>query len=208
MEWTSKILEILKLPTKFIIAIFIISFFLLFSPDTLLSKLHLKEFTNKYSFYLGISLLSSFVLIFIEVSIYIWNFFINLWNFFKRKKHKSEQKEKILNRLNSLDPFEQSVLREFFMQGKRTIKLPIDNPTITGLLTDNILTTVGILGKQSLVGVLFNCQLSNHINSDKLYSILKLPTEESTQEEINFLQKNRPPFVRSIQKDEEMFNLY
>ena len=208
MEWTSKIIEMLKLPTKFIITIFIISLLLLFSPDTLLTKLHLKEFTDKYNFYLGISLLSSFVLTFIEVSIYIWSFFIKLWNFSKRKKYKSKQKEKLLNRLTSLDYFEQSVLREFFMQGKKTIKLPIDNPTITGLLSDNILTTVGTLGKKSLVGVLFNCQLSKHINSDKLYSILELPIDEPTPEEINFLQQNRPPFVRSIQKDEERFNFY
>ncbi|MCK5607444.1 superinfection exclusion B family protein [Candidatus Pacearchaeota archaeon] len=199
MEWISKIIEAAKLPTKFILSIFLVAVALLFLPQELLSNLHLKEFIDKYGLYIGITALGSGTLLFMEILIHIWKTAQNKINHRKIKKAAFE-------RVQKLDSAEKAVLREFFLQGQNTIKLPMDHPIVAGLLSSGILRMVGSHGRMSLAGMLFSMQISDFIREHLTYELLELPQSQATQTEIEFLRNNRPSFMSSIQEEESIFN--
>lgn len=85
-EWFTQIIEISKLPVKVCFFSFLITILLLFLPEGLLIKLHLKEFINKYNLYIGITALCSFVLLIMEFIIYLWKSRQNSINQDKKNK--------------------------------------------------------------------------------------------------------------------------
>ena len=71
MEWISKVIEEAKLPTKFIVVIFLVSSALLFLSEETLTSLKLADFARKFGLYIGITALTSGALLAIESISYI-----------------------------------------------------------------------------------------------------------------------------------------
>lgn len=202
VSWIDSILKAIKQPKKIIVAIFIVMSALLFLPETLLKQLHLNEFIEKYGLYIGIIFIFSIALLLIELIIFSWS----KW---KLNKVKDEKKKIILSKLNNLDPIEQAVLREFYINNQNTKKLPLDNPVVAGLLSKGILFQVGRFGEQTLVGMLSSMKISE--KAKKYIDIethLELPNREPTHSEIDFINNSRPDFIIKIEREESRFNLY
>jgi|TARA_R110001599_G_C12254744_1_gene659937 hypothetical protein len=111
VEWIGKIIEAAKLPTKFIVVIFSVSFALLFLSEKTLTSFKLADFVSKFGLYIGITALTTGALLAIETISYIWNRVTD--SVFSRKFKKSS-----LERLKNLDPSEKSVLRILFARTK------------------------------------------------------------------------------------------
>lgn len=199
MEWISKVIEAAKLPTKFIVVIFLVSSALLFLSEDTLSSLKLDDFAKKFGLYIGITSLASGALLTIEFVSYIWNRIANEVS--SRKFKKSS-----LERLDKLDSSEKSVLREFYLQGQNTLKLPMDHPVVAGLINVGVLRLIGQHGRMSTAGMLFSMKISDFVRENLTYELLDLPSGELSHEEIEFLKKNRPSFMNSIHREESLFN--
>lgn len=199
MEWISKIIEAAKLPTKFIVVIFSVSFALLFLSEETLTSLKLADFVKKFGLYIGITALTSGVLLTIESISYVWNRVAD--SISSRKFKKSS-----LERLNKLDPSEKSVLREFYLQGQNSLKLPMDHPVVAGLINVGIIRLIGQHGRMSAAGMLFSMKISDFVRENLTYDLLDLPSGEPSHQEIEFLKGNRPPFMNSILREESLFN--
>jgi len=199
MELLAKIIEAAKLPTKFICGIFLVAMALLCLPKELLETLYLKEFIDKYGLYIAITALGSGSLLLIEILICIWKTA-------KTKIIHHKIKKAAFERLQKLDSSEKSVLREFFIQGQNTIKLPMDHPVVAGLLDSGILSMVGSHGRMSMAGMLFSMQISEYMRKHLTYELVDLPHGQPTQTEIEFLKNSRPSFMSSIQREESIFN--
>jgi len=200
VEWISKLIEAAKLPTRFILCVFLVAAALLFLPQSLLGSFHLKEFIEKYGLYIGITALGSGALLLFDFIIYSWKATKNTIGHRKIKKA-------ALERIQNLDSAEKAVLREFFLQGQNTIKLPMDHPVVAGLLSCGILNFVGSHGRMSLAGMLFSMKISNFIREQLTSELLELPTSQPTQDEIKFLRNNRPSFMSNIHREDSLFNL-
>lgn len=199
MEWISKIIEAVKLLTKFIVVIFSVSFALLFLSEETLTSLKLADFVKKFGLYIGITALTSGVLLTIESISYVWNRVAD--SISSRKFKKSS-----LERLNKLDPSEKSVLREFYLQGQNSLKLPMDHPVVAGLINVGIIRLIGQHGRMSAAGMLFSMKISDFVRENLTYDLLDLPSGEPSHQEIEFLKGNRPPFMNSILREESLFN--
>jgi len=199
VEWISKVIEAAKLPTKFIVVIFLVSFALLYFSDETLTSMKLSAFSKKFGLYIGIAALSSGALLLIEAIGYVWN---------SVNKHVSTGKFKksSIERLKKLDSSEKSVLREFYLQGQNTIKLPMDHPVVAGLINVGILCLIGQHGRMSTAGMLFSMKISDFVRGNLTYDLLDLPNGEPSQNEIEFLKNNRPSFMHSIQREAWLFN--
>lgn len=198
MEWISKLIEAAKLPTRFILCIFLVSAALLCLPQSLIVSLHLKEFIEKYALYVGITVLTSGALLIVELFIYSWKAA-------RKKIGLRKIRKSAIERVQNLDPAEKGVLREFYLQGQNTIKLPMDHPVVAGLLSCGILNLVGRQGRMSMAGMLFSMKISDFVRGQLTYDLLELPTNEPTQREMEFLRDNRPSFMSSIQREESLF---
>ncbi|MGL6500770.1 superinfection exclusion B family protein [Aeromonas dhakensis] len=199
MEWIGKIIEAAKLPTKFIVVIFLVSFALLFLSEEKLTSLKLVDFVKKFGLYIGITTLTSAALLAIESISYIWN---RVTDSISSRKFKKSS----LERLNKLDPSEKSVLREFYLQGQNSLKLPMDHPVVAGLINVGIIRLIGQHGRMSAAGMLFSMKISDFVRENLTYDLLDLPSGEPSHQEIEFLKSNRPPFMNSILREESLFN--
>ncbi|WP_280545990.1 super-infection exclusion protein B [Halomonas sp. 11-S5] len=195
MEFIAKFLDAAKLPTKFIVAIFFASTIPLLLPSELVAALRLSGILDSYGSYMGVtSVLSGSVMV-IEFTIWV-----------SKKIKKAHLRRRLSrlskSRLRSLDHAEKAVLREFYIQGQNTIKLPMDQPVVAGLLSSGILSIVSQHGKCSLAGMLVSMKIPDRLSEEITLEMLDLPTGEPSEEDIEFLKENRPPFTRSIQREE------
>ena len=127
MEWLSKIVDIIKIPIKYFWIIFLISLFLLFFPDSWLDYFKLLELRNSYHLYISLAFIVTLSLLSVESTLFIYR---KLKTRFSLKTYKKN----LLNNLTKLDPQEKSVIREFFLQNQNTLRLPYDEPIVSGLI--------------------------------------------------------------------------
>lgn len=98
------------------------------------------------------------------------------------------------DRINSLCGEEQAVIREFFIQQKNAISLPIDDPTVAGLLHDRVLDVVARNGQLTRAGMMFPCAISPGYKRLITRQHLGLPSGKASEEDVFWLMSNRPKF--------------
>jgi len=199
MEFLSKIIEFLKLPKRYVWVVALVSGLLLFLPEGFLARIHVEKFAHDFGSYIGLTFLVSTLILAVELVLLAWR------SLRGRKTHR-ERKERALAGLGRLDAQERAVLREFWIQGKNTIQLPVDQPTVVGLLDKGILETVGRLGERSTAGLLFPAKLSEAVDAHLTTSLVGLPLGEPTEEEKVAILQSRPDFVGEIEEHNDVFH--
>lgn len=102
-----------------------------------------------------------------------------------------------------LDPEEKGVLREFLLQTRNTVRLPIDQPVVAGLIHKGILKVVSDFGEISPAGTLFPCNMTDAAISQLRKELVDWPGQKPTDEDIRRLQKTRPSFVQDVWNHED-----
>lgn len=198
MEWFKTIGDFLQYSKKIIFTVFVISSAILWLGEENLAFFKLEGFLQEYGKYIGIATLISGAYIIVEILLSFKNFilkYIESYKIKQKQKQKEQEAEtKIFNKLLDLDPHEKAVLREFYIQRKNTIKMPMDDPHIAGLLKNKILQIISQQGEHTLVGLMVNMQITEIIKSYITYDMLDMP-ENPTEEEKRIILQNRPHFA-------------
>lgn len=126
------VLESLKLPLRYIIALGIVSAFLLFSPETILKKLSLYDLVQNYRPWVGIVLVFTSALIIVAMAIEITKWGKRWWS--KRKFYGC-----VIEKLNSLTEDERQILRFYIEKQTKTNYLGMDDGIVQGLISAGIL---------------------------------------------------------------------
>lgn len=191
MDWISKLFDIGKLPTKIVTWIAIFSGALLFAPPRVLASLRLDTFVKDYGFYIGLAFLGSAILLAINIILALWR---SLLRWSSSRKWRSGLRDTVA----TFDAAEKAVLREFFIQGKNTLRLPVDDPAVSALRRKQILQLVGELGEGSLVGVLFPLAIHPEARAVLTAKSLDLPAGQPTDADRNRILDSRPPFMKRL----------
>ncbi|MEE6367191.1 superinfection exclusion B family protein [Escherichia coli] len=130
------ILEILKLPLKYLIAIFLVLASLLFLPNEYIMKLGIEAIVQKYKMLIGLAFLCDALFIITHVLDYLFKF-IRAW-----VKYKSIVREG-KKRLSNLTEDEKVILRKFIENGSRTSYLSIRNGNVIELVNSKIIYRSG-----------------------------------------------------------------
>ncbi len=153
MEWLSKITDLVKLPTKHFALVAIVTGAILLLPEAVLKYFHLEAIPDPYGVIVGLIFLVSTGLVIVNVA----SWFISR---FQTQRRITKRKEHIRTEVNRLDGAEQAILREFFLGGRSTITLPLDNPVVAGLIARGIISQVGQFGQHSHHGMMFSFRVS------------------------------------------------
>lgn len=188
-KYLKAIFDLTKLPTKFFFLLSAVSGFVLFVNQNFLSeKLFLDNLKEKHGWILGIVFI-------LATGLVIVNFVIWIFKTIQRKILLKKWKKKFAERVKSFDRIEKSILREFILNGQKSIEMPIDNPSVSGLLDKNILVMNRQFGNSSIMTGL---KTSLSIN-ESVIEILELKdidlSEEPTEQEIEFAKNNRPEWT-------------
>ncbi len=193
--------DITKLPSKFFLVFSFVSGFFIFADDKLIRKLKLEKF-DEFAQYIGAIFLFSTVLVIINLLIWFFHFILIKIHIIKLKKD-------FCFKLKRLDSYEQAVLREFYITQKNSLKMPIDDPVVAGLLNKNILTYNQQFGGSVISSGGFDFILSITPIAQKCLTFedINLSNEE-TEENINFLKNNRPAWVHRINRWDKLMEMW
>ena len=81
--------DFFKLPTKIMFAIAIASGLILFLPDSIVTKMYMVDFRNKYGFAIGLVFLISFSILIVTVLVSVYKYFSHLYFMKKFRDRKS-----------------------------------------------------------------------------------------------------------------------
>lgn len=188
-KYLKAIFDLTKLPTKFFFLLSAVSGFVLFVDQKFLNeKLFLENAKENYGWILGIVFILSTGLVLV-------NFVIWIFKSIRRKILINKWKKKFAERIKTLDRFEKSILREFILNGQKSVEMPIDNPSVSGLLDNNILVMNRQFGNSSIMN---GMKTSLSIN-ESVMEILELKdidlSDPPTEKEIEFAKNNRPEWT-------------
>ena len=191
MEVLEKFIAILKLPLKFIFTLAVVLGLVLFLPTTMIEKLKIDSFIDSYGKFIGIIFLISVGYLFVNLL---------LWCVKKIRICNANRKFKnnIQNVLQNLPKPDVYLLREFVLQGKDVIEVPIENSEFISLYNKNILhvasNNVRAFVFGSFVSVTINPIVKKYITND----ILDLPNSKPTKQDLENIKNNRPDYLSSL----------
>lgn len=192
----TKLFDITKLPSKFFAWIALLTGAFVFLPVTALDSLHLNRFPAEYKAYAGGAFAASTTLLLLNAAIWLWHYL--------RSRYYSRVSRKMVNEaLSELDLDEIAVLREFYLQGRHVIELPIDHPTVAGLRNKCLITIAGGTGYRDLAGSVFPVQLTSQAKKVMTHELLHLPQGRS-QEDLDKILSERPNYIRQIEKQDRL----
>jgi hypothetical protein len=197
-SWIDKFFNLKEVPAKLILVLFFSSTIILFASESLIEKLQLSAFISSYGKFIGIT--------FVITSGFLVIILFNLIDiFFKRKKYSVRINKLIIESIQTLDSYEKSLLREFFIQGKQTLQLPIDNETVTGLCNKGVLNQVSPYGFVYIHGTYNTYEISKKAKKLITNNDLNLP-QNPTNEQIDWIRNNRPPWAIAKSRFENLIN--
>jgi hypothetical protein len=193
-----KLFDIRRIPSKFIFVIWLSCALILFAPETFLRKLNLNDFLKDFGKYIGIS--------FVLTSAFLFVTFFNFVNkLIVRKRVTKKLKERVLREIQNLDSHEKALLREFSIQGKTTLQLPLDNDTVVGLLNKGILYQASSTGFTYTHGVYFPYSISATAFDNLTLQLLELP-ENPTDDDMHRILNERPSWAKEKSRIEDRRN--
>ena len=163
----------------------------LFLPDKWLQYLHIKDMMTKYGPYIGIAFLVTSAYVILEGG--IW--FSQKYKISRQKYQGIKQAKKALF---LLDPQEISVLREFILQNQQTLRFPILEPVIAGLIKKQILVQVQSIGEQMILGPLYSFMIADKLKKFVTRQFVGIP-DDIQEDTIKWIQEHRPPFMETIE---------
>jgi len=199
MDWLSGVLNAIKLPVKIICVIALFTLMLLIMPTKILTLLSLNLFTTQYKQYISLVFIGSVAYLLVNIISYI----VSILRYNNRTNSKKIRKI-IDTKIESLDPHEKAVLREFFIQAKNTIKLLMDNPIVAGLLENHIIEQVGKMGQNTLFGLLINFKISDYAYTKITPQLIEVPDREPTEIERREIISKRPEFMKKLSMFSEL----
>ncbi|WP_157671915.1 superinfection exclusion B family protein [Desulfuromonas soudanensis] len=199
-DWIEKIVTFIRLPIKYMWVAVVFTCITLFAPDNWLSNLGLTKLKTEYRTWLGSVLIVSASLVFVRIVSIFWS---KIVKFCSKRKLKAY----LIESLTQLDPSEKSILREFYIQDKKTIQLPMDQATVSGLIQKSFLLLAGSVGERSLAGMLIPIKINPLISEHITYQTIDLPAEP-TESDFDWLRDNRPEFLYEIEHHQQLFHTH
>ncbi len=200
VDIASRIVQLIKLPFRHLWIIAIASGVLLFSPARMLHRLRMAEFVGAYGTWVAVVFLLSAVSILVNSFHWAWQARA------RSSKRASFEFGRLPVPLRRLSHQEKGVLREFFIQGQNTLRLPIDNPAVTGLLRNGILVQLDSLCEGSLAGLLAPVSIADGLSDLLVASHIDLPCEPVSDADRDYVLNNRPDFLPEIEHHNEIFH--
>jgi len=199
MNLFEKIVSFLKLPFKVIVLIAIILGLLLFLPKNLQTTLRLDEFVVDYGKYLGITFLFA-------VGYIVFIFFSYLIKKIRLSQINKKYIENIKKELPNLPALDRYLLREFFLQSKSVIEVPMENTEFVDLFNKHILIITSKNARGYIFGTFVAVAINPLIKEYITPELLGLPTSKFTNQQIEKIKSERPLFVSQISYINNLFN--
>lgn len=125
--------DFFKLPTKIMFALALASGLVLFLPESIVTKMYMVDFRNKYGFAIGLLFLISFSILVVTLFVGGYKYFSHIYFM---KKFRATAKE----RLQKLDNYQKAIVYDLYLEDNHTGELPLHDGAVK-ILKQNIVIT-------------------------------------------------------------------
>jgi hypothetical protein len=184
------LIDLIRSSVKYASVVVLASGILLFVPANWLAKIRVDQFVDKYGDVIGLVFVVSGSFVLIEPL--SW-----LGGVLKSTYVQRKQRKVIESVISELDEREKAVLREFYIENKRTLVLSVEHPVVEGLISEGILEVVG---SQPLVWDIgrgyhrFSVRIRSEVSCYLSPVMLGMPSGP-TEEELQDIRRRRPDFL-------------
>ncbi|MCF8095425.1 MAG: superinfection exclusion B family protein [Desulfobacteraceae bacterium] len=107
----------------------------------------------------------------------------------------AKSKKLLLQSIEEIDAAEKSVLREFFIEQKNTVEMPIDDPVVAGLIEKRILKAIRETGQYSIRGLLLPIQINPAIKNFVTPGLVGYSNNGADRKA---MMDSRPDFIKKV----------
>lgn len=126
MNFDFNIADFFKLPNKIMAALALASGMILFLPNTIVEKMYMMDFRNKFGFAIGLIFIVSFSILFITSLVACYKYFRHKY---LMRKFKATAKK----RLNDLDTYQKALIYDLYCEDNHTDELPLHDGAVNFL---------------------------------------------------------------------------
>ncbi|MBY5993621.1 superinfection exclusion B family protein [Ferrimonas balearica] len=179
------------LMTRLALWALVASLALLFLPLSALQSLFLKEWVAQNGFLLGlVTVLSASYLLAGALRIWLGNL--------HHRQQAQQRRQSIEAKLSVLDGVERAVLREFFLQGKSVIPMPLNHPAVEELKGCGVLVQLGAPEHYAIEGPVGQMKIAAEARAKLSRQALRLPEGNLSEQQRAALLAARPEFANSL----------
>lgn|SRR5690606_7306767 len=193
-----KIFSLKNFPGKLVFVIWVSSTILVFLPQGWLERFSLYTFKNRFEEFIGPTFL-------ISCAIMCYIIYRAIADWINIKIYSKRRKKAILNYLMSLNWNEITVLREFYIQGKDTIKAPISDETVIALENKGLIHKAA---RSAIVGfdMAFPYAINQFARKNLTFDMLCIPMSfnEMDETDIKKIYGERPHWALDIERRENL----
>ncbi|MDQ7950156.1 MAG: superinfection exclusion B family protein [Pedobacter sp.] len=182
MSWPN-FLEKGKISTRLLLPLAIVSGCFLFLPADWKVKMGIQTLSIVYSQYIGLVFLITTVFLILDI----------VSRIVQKIKYRIYYKKiagYIEDHIKSLTRSEKSLLREFYITNSDTLQLPMNHPTVAGLVSKRILIQIGNMGGMLNFEICFNYSITERAKNFISNEAIDLP-RNPTDRDYRFLEENR-----------------
>lgn len=197
MEWLGKVIDLLNTP-ELVLAMLLASAILLFIPVSWLPGTSVTELRGKYGIVLLVFFAGSGAVLLVNGC---------RWAIHRGRARRTKEGRQLalVQRLSNLDGQEQIILREFTLQGRNTIKLPMEHAVVVGLCRAGILVPIQARLERCAAGRVGSFVLSQTASEFLTMDMLGLPPGPPAEQEKARVCAARPSFIREITQQERVW---
>lgn len=126
MKFDFNIADFFKLPNKIMGALSLASGMILFLPNSLVEKMYMADFRDKYGFIIGLVFITAF-------SILIISLLLSIIKYYRDKYYKKKFEESAKPRLQALDRYQKAIIYGLFIEDNHTDELPLHDGAVNFL---------------------------------------------------------------------------
>lgn len=126
MNFGFNIADFFKLPNKIMASLALASGMILFLPDTMVEKMYMMDFRNKFGFATGLIFIVSFSILLITSLATCYKYFLHKYLMIKFKVTAKK-------RLNALDTYQKALIYDLYCEDNHTDELPLHDGAVNFL---------------------------------------------------------------------------
>lgn len=184
------LIDLIRSSAKYAFVVVLASGILLFVPANWLAKIRVDRFVDNYGDVIGLVFVVSGSFVLVEPLSWLGGVLKSTYA--QRKLRKA-----IESVLSELDEREKAVLREFYIEDKRTLVLPVEHPVVEGLISEGILEMVGsrpLVWDRGRGYHRFSVRIGSEVSRYLSPEMLDMPSEP-TEEELQEIRRHRADFL-------------
>ena len=129
----------------------------------------------------------------IEVSNFISQGLLTIINSVLSKKARKKLQDKIMQAVEGLDFAERALLREYVLQRKSVLSLPVNEPTVRNLIDDGVLRIVNVNDSENYrADIIIAKEARPYIT----YKAIGLTLGKMTEEQVTQIMNSRPEYAK------------